>query len=122
MTVRKRKILAENETEERSPLNKTYKDTGDRINQGPNEIRFVSMGPPGESRPAISGPLENTDPPDLYREIPIVVVSDEINPDMTDRVRALQIEHVIQKPYNSEFLKKNVNSLLEIQKKTDPQL
>jgi len=117
MTVRKRKILAENESEERSPLNKTYKDTGDRINQSPTEIRFVSVGHPSENRPDIPEPPESTSSPDLYREIPIVVVSDELSLDMIDRVKALQIEHVIQKHANGEFLKKNVNSLLEIEKK-----
>lgn len=117
MTPRKRKILTEVESEERLPVSRSYKDTGDRINQRPPEIRFLSIAPSSGNPTVLPAPLENADSPDPYREIPIVVVSNEVGPDMMDRVKALQIEHVIGKPYNSEFLRKNVNTLLEIDKK-----
>lgn len=99
------------------PLHTPYTDTGVRINPTISEPGLFNILEPYESpvgTPDITEKDQNADP---YANIPIVVFGEAPDLDMSARVKDLQIQHPVSKSFSVEYLRKDVGSLLEIEKK-----
>lgn len=125
MLANKRILVVDDQPDDLESIKKIYKNTGIRINQAGSEFGvFNTIEQYGKCADAIildlslkgSDTLELAEKlrqNDRYKDIPIVVIGEQISIDMVKRVKDLQIQHLIKKPFSAEYLKKTVDTLLD---------
>ena len=125
MPAKHRVLVVDDAPENISTVKKMLMNTGILVTQAGSEFgAFNVIEQYGKQADAIvvNLSLQASDPLELaeklrqnerYSKIPIVFTCDQITLDTIEKIKKLQIEHVIKKPFNEEYFRSTLHAVLK---------